>query len=46
MKNIGDYESIHSVNLLYFAVGEINEYIEKKKGNSRRQQILSTRLFR
>ena len=45
MKNIDDYESIHSVNLLYFAVGEINEYIEKK-GNSRRQQILSTRLFR
>ena len=31
IKHIGDYESIHSVNPLYFIVGEVDEYIEKKK---------------
>ena len=33
MKNIGDYESIHSVNLLHFIIGEVNGYIEEKNGN-------------
>ena len=32
-KNLGDYESIHSVNPLYFIVGEIDRYIEEKNGN-------------
>ena len=30
-ENIGYYESIHSVNLLYFTIGEIGGYIEEKK---------------
>ena len=29
-KNIDDYESIHSVNPLYFIIGELGEYIEEK----------------
>ena len=33
MKNIGDYESIHSVNPLYFIIGELDGYIEEKNGN-------------
>ena len=33
MKNIGDYESIHSVNPLYFIIGEVDGYIEEKNGN-------------
>ena len=33
IKNIGDYESIHSVNLLYFTIGEVDGYIEEKNGN-------------
>ena len=30
MKNIGDYESIHGVNPLYFIIGELDGYIEEK----------------
>ena len=30
MKNIGDYESIHSVNPLYLIIGEVDGYIEEK----------------
>ena len=33
IRDIGDYESIHSVNLQYFIVGEVDGYIEKKNGN-------------
>ena len=33
MKNIGDYESIHSVNSLYMITGEIDRYIEESNGN-------------
>ena len=33
MKNIGDYESIHSVNPLYFIIGEIGGYLEESNGN-------------
>ena len=33
MKSISDYESLHSVNLLYFIVSEVDEYIEEKNGN-------------
>ena len=33
MKNIGDDESIHSVNPLYFIVGEIDGYLEEINGN-------------
>ena len=29
MKNIGNYESVHSVNPLYFIIGEVDGYIEK-----------------
>ena len=29
MKNIGNYESGHSVNPLYFIIGEVDGYIEK-----------------
>ena len=32
-KDIGDYESIHSVKPLYFIVGEVDGYIEEKNGN-------------
>ena len=28
IKNIGDYESIYSVNPLYLIIGEVNRYIE------------------
>ena len=31
IKNIGNYESIHSVNHLYFIVGEVDRYIKEKK---------------
>ena len=30
MKNIRDYESIHSVNPLYLIIGEVDGYIEEK----------------
>ena len=33
MKNIGDYETIHSVNTLYFIIGKEDEYIEENNGN-------------
>ena len=33
MKNIGDYESINKVNPLYLIIGEVDGYIEEKKGN-------------
>ena len=29
MKNIGDYESIHSVNPLYLIIGKVDGYIEE-----------------
>ena len=32
VRDIGDYESIHSVNPLYFIVGEVDRYIEEKMG--------------
>ena len=31
IKSISDYESINSVNRLYFIIGEKNGYIEEKK---------------
>ena len=34
IKNIGDYESIHSVNPLYFIIGEVDGYIEENNGNT------------
>ena len=33
IKNISDYNSINSVNPLYFIVGEVDGYIDKKNGN-------------
>ena len=33
MKNVADYESIHSVNPLYFVFGEVEGYIEEKNAN-------------
>ena len=33
VRDIGDYESIHSVNPLYFIVGEVDRYIEEKNEN-------------
>ena len=33
IKNIGDYESIYSVNPLYLIIGEVNRYIEENNGN-------------
>ena len=33
IKNIGNYESIDSVNALYFIIGEVNGYIEEKNWN-------------
>ena len=33
IKDIGDYESTHSGNPLYFNVGEVNRYIEVKNRN-------------
>ena len=32
-RNIGDYESVHSVNSLYFIIGEVDGYIEENNGN-------------
>ena len=32
IKNIGDYESIHTVNPLYFIVGKVNGCINKEMG--------------
>ena len=32
VKNIGHYESIHSVNPLHFITGEVDRYIEEKNG--------------
>ena len=29
MKNIGDYEIIHSVNPLYLIIGKVDRYIEE-----------------
>ena len=29
MKNIGDYESIHSVNPMYVIIGEVDGYRKK-----------------
>ena len=31
MKNISDYESIHSVNPLHLIVGKVDGYIEENK---------------
>ena len=33
IKNISDYNSINSVNPLYFIVGEVGGYIDEKNGN-------------
>ena len=33
IKNISDYESMHSVNPLYFIIGEVDEYIQEKNRN-------------
>ena len=33
MKNVGDYENIHSVNPLYLIIGEVDGYIEESNGN-------------
>ena len=33
MKNISDYEGIHSVNPFYFIIGEIDGYLEESNGN-------------
>ena len=33
IKDIGDYESIHSVNPLYYIVSVVDGYIEEKNGN-------------
>ena len=33
IKNIGDYESIHSVNPWYFIIGEVGGYITEKNRN-------------
>ena len=33
MKSVSDYESINSVNSLYYIVGEVDGYIEEKNGN-------------
>ena len=33
IKNISDYENIHSVNPLYLIIGEADGYIEEKNGN-------------
>ena len=30
IKNIGDYERIHSVKPIYFIIGEVDGYIEEK----------------
>ena len=33
IKNIGDYESIHSVNPSYLIIREVDGYIEENNGN-------------
>ena len=33
IKNTGDYEGIHSVDPLYFIIGEVDGYIEEKNRN-------------
>ena len=33
IKNIGDYENIHSVNPLYLIIGEVDGYIQKSNEN-------------
>ena len=33
LKGISDYNSINSVNPLYFIIGEVDGYIEEKNGN-------------
>ena len=33
MKNVGDYESIHSLNHLYLIIDKVNGYIEESNGN-------------
>ena len=33
IKNIGDYESIHSINSSYLIIREVNGYIEENNGN-------------
>ena len=33
VKDIGDYESVHSVNPLYLIIGEVDGYIKEKNGN-------------
>ena len=32
MKNISDYENIHSVNLLYLIIGEVDVYLKNNEG--------------
>ena len=34
IKNISDYENIHSVNPLYIIIGKADGYIEEKNGNN------------
>ena len=34
IKNIGDYESIYSVNSLYLIIGEVDGYIEENNENN------------
>ena len=34
IKDIDDYESIHSVNPLYLIIGVVEEYVEEKNGNT------------
>ena len=33
IKSISDYNSVNSVNRLYFIIGEVDRYIEEKNGN-------------
>ena len=33
IKNTGDYEGIHSVDPLYFIIGEVDGYIEERNRN-------------
>ena len=33
MKNIGDYDYIHSVNPLYCIIGKTDRYIKENNGN-------------
>ena len=32
IKNISDYENIHSVNLLYLIIGEVDVYLKNNEG--------------